>query len=220
MVVAVPDQNILEFTPLVPNLTFIGKSIIIPTRSSTMVECFAIDWLIVNLGLERVGIFTSPNLVSPMVQRNAYSDSPTAPLTTAVELFADASREQFVVQIRSEIFDGRKFSGQLSEFVKASEFANVLILTGSDSCFLSGAELEQPRISIVSEASNVVNGGLAKHLCELIEKKDILMATTRGRNVEEIATISREMALVCAKMAGISKGSEMNIVPPSIKTLV
>jgi len=219
MVVVVADDDVFKFTPLVSNLDFAGKEIIVPTRSSSMVECFAIDWLIVNLGLERVGILTSPTLIDSMVQRNAYSEDPTAPLTTAVELFSNESRELFVVQIRSEILNGKKFASKLSNFITSNSFGNVLIMSGSDSCFLTGEELEAPKISIVPDASRVVSGGIAKRLCELIEKREILVGMTRGKSGEEIAIVSREMALMCAKTIGISEPT-MNRVPLSIEAIV
>ena len=214
-------DDILEFTPLVDNLDLSGgKQLVVPTRSSTMVECFAVDWLIVNLGLERVGIFSSPTIISPMVQRNAYSEDPSAPLTTAVELFASKNRDLFVVQIRAEILDGKMFAQKFSKFVEMhAQEVKVVIVSGSDSCFLTGDELTSQRIGFASEGSQIVNGGLVKRFIDVFEKKELVVASTRGKGAEEIAKLSLEMAgAVCSKLLGVT--DDMKIVPCSIRTIV
>jgi len=214
-------DDILEFTPLVDNLDLSGgKQLVVPTRSSTMVECFAVDWLIVNLGLERVGIFSSPTIISPMVQRNAYSEDPSAPLTTAVELFASKNRDLFVVQIRAEILDGKMFAQKFSKFVEMhAQEVKVVIVSGSDSCFLTGDELTSQRIGFVAEGSQIVNGGLAKRFVEVFEENELVVASTRGKGAEEIVTLSLEMArAVCGKLLGVM--NDMKIVPCSIRTIV
>jgi hypothetical protein len=214
-------DNIFEFTPLVENLDLSGgKQLVVPTRSSSMVECFAIDWLIVNLGLDRVGIFSSPTMISPMVQRNAYSEDPSAPLTTAVELFATKNRDMFLLQIRSEILDGKMFAQKFSQFVEMhAQEAKVVILSGSDSCFLTGDELKSQRIGFASGGSQIVNGGLATRFVEVFDEKEVMVASTRGRGAEEIATLSLEMArAVCSKILGVT--NDMKIVPCSIRTIV
>ncbi len=204
----------LEFTPSVPNLDLKG-TIFIPTRSSTMVECFAIDWIIYNLKLDRVGLFTSPSLISPLVQLNAFSDDMSGPLTTAVELFANEARTIFAIQIRSEILNKKQFASQMGKFV--TPFDKVIILTGSDSCFLSGHDLEKPQIRW--DCDSVVNGGLVKYLESEIEESKIVVASTRGKGIGEVVSVAQELAKAC--MVEIGQGPEsISVAPPSVRLVV
>ena len=208
-------QDNLEFTPLVPNVDLKG-TVFVPTRSSTMVECFAIDWLICNLKLERVGMFTCPSLVSPLVQLNAYIDDESAALTTAVELFANKGRDLFAIQIRSEILRKKQFATQIANFL-SSLFEKIIVVSGSDSCYLSGEELEKPQISW--DCDYVVNGGIAQYLCRELSGKKLVVASTRGKGIGEIILVAKDMAKACAGEVGVCPET-IAVPPPSVRLVV
>ena len=211
----------------VVSVSLAGKTLVLPSCSDSLVDNFAIDWIIESLGLKSVAVLASP-FVTPMVQSNAFSGD-SASFTTAMEVYASGESSVAAVQIRSSVTAKSNLASQLIELAKSLQVKSVLVV-GSASGFLqSGDTLENgghlriagnvADIQVAGmeriETHDIHQGGMLTHFLS----RDIpaLVAITRGTGFLETRMLSEESALAVLT----ATATECNgLRPPlSIKTL-
>jgi len=164
-----------------------GKKLFVPSVSSTMVECVAIDSLVKSKGLKRIAVISSP-VVMPFIATNENGD-----LLSACELYSDEKGANFFIQIRSKILNKAQFVDEfISLFVDQFGVRDIVIVTGSDSCYMSGEALEkQERVGFVSlkESAELHGAGITKYLLASREVS-IVAGYMRGCGWEEVLHVS------------------------------
>jgi proteasome assembly chaperone 2 len=123
-----------------------GFKLIVPTVAVGNVAQLSMDLLISSLlrekKLARSGRICSP-LVRPVIGPNAY-DIFSPNVTTSMEVYHSVKLKMVLIQVRSPPFaEGKKqFIEQLSEWITAQRFEEVVILSSSFSQFISSPDIQ------------------------------------------------------------------------------
>jgi hypothetical protein len=156
--------------------------------------------------------------VDCIVQVNAYTKDVNSELTTGMELFSNQECDFFVIQIRGDVEHKNLFAKEILKFITANKFGETIVLTGSDSCFLTGQDLGEKTVELTNDCTHIVNGGFAKKIARGGDNSQLIVSYMRGYGICEIHDKSKEMAKLCCKLVGVSEG--ISQIPPSLKTLV
>ncbi|KAL9711638.1 hypothetical protein Ac2012v2_004709 [Leucoagaricus gongylophorus] len=124
-----------------------GKVLIVPVVSAANVPQLAVDLIITTLRLERIGV-VDPSYFVPVV--GGREDGEPG-VTTALELFGKPEFGIMIFQQRSPVLKSRKadFIAALIEFIKTSQFACVLFLSGVDVLNRTDTQMLTPTYQIV-----------------------------------------------------------------------
>ena len=226
MGVAVNNETQIQISNL--TLSVAGKTLIVPGCSASLVENFALDWIIHSLKLNRVAIASSP-FVAPMVQSNVFGPH----ITSAFEVYSAESAPVAVVQIRSLVSNKRLFARNLIDLANSLQVENVLVLGSASGFLLSGAELENPsRLRVTGlDASNLTpleedlelhECGMLREFLDLSKKSETMsiatiLALTSGFGYTETQLLSEELARVV--LTSLEIELKELIVPQSVKAL-
>lgn len=206
-----------------------GKTLIVPACSASLVDNFALDWIIQSLKLDRVAIASSP-FVAPMVQSNVFGPH----LTSAFEVYSAESASVAVVQIRSLVSNKKLFARNLIDLANSLRVAKIVVLGAASGFLLSGAELENPsRLRVTGWGASTLTPleedlelhecGMLREFLTLSKKSDTksiaaILALTSGFGYTETQLLSEQLARAVLTSLGIEL-KEM-IVPQSVKALV
>lgn len=110
--------------------------------SAGVVGQLAVDLLITNCSLARVGYLDCPDVV-PVVGNDCFSETSAGVLHVAVEVFQDFKNAFTVVQVRSPVLGGLKgkLADQLIEWITKERFAQVFVLCGADAGRMTDKQL-------------------------------------------------------------------------------
>jgi hypothetical protein len=165
---------VLEYSTF-PESLVKGKTLLVPGCSRSLVDNFAVDWIIQTLAFSSVAVLNS-NWVEPLVQPQVFpsSDNACEGVTSSMELYTDAAAEIAVIQIRSNVISRPALAEEIFQFASKFEVSKILIVGSADGCFMSGTSLEQDsrlRTTLESDQSieridpiDVHSGGILKSL--------------------------------------------------------
>jgi proteasome assembly chaperone 2 len=113
-------------------ISFAKKSLFLPSLNVGNIGQLSIDVILTTFQLKRVGFLVSP-YVTPSVG-NYTSNS----VTTSLEVFQSTSGSTFYIQQRAPICKGRnrEYTLDLVEWIKASEFSEVILLNSAEKSIL------------------------------------------------------------------------------------
>jgi hypothetical protein len=133
-----------------------GKILVVAGCSKSLVDNFAIDWIIQSLNLSSISVWNSMN-VEPLIQPQVFSrDTNASPVTCAVELFTNKTSPIAVLQVRSNVVNRRNFTSEVISFAKSESMNRIVVVGSADGCMLSGDELESRKDRIITIYSNSV----------------------------------------------------------------
>lgn len=127
----------MEFVPVfgtTPDLSALsGSTLVLPTFSAGMSPMIAVDLFLLNEKPDKLGYIKS-DMIAPLVQMGTLAQAGEAPtLQMPCELFLSKDRRYTFLVLRSGVVEGkmRAFGDALAEFVAASKFKRVHILTST-----------------------------------------------------------------------------------------
>jgi predicted ATP-grasp superfamily ATP-dependent carboligase len=173
-------------------MSIAGKTLIIPCVSTSLADCFAIDWIIESLGLHRLHVFNS-EFVDPLVMV-------TDKITAAMELYGSSTSTFAVIQIRSNVLSRVQLAEELIAFAKTSEVAEIVLITSASAFLLSGTDLESlvdSRVRNFTELdlSGLSGTGLMKYMLKNAEVKvSGFVGFVSGMGFQETVQVSRGLA--------------------------
>lgn len=213
-----------------PSLDLNSKTVIVAGCSKSLVDNFAVDWIIESLALKRIAILSSTE-VEAMVQPAAFSTTDSH-FTTSFEIYGSFESSIVVVQIRSKIYNRELLSEQLIQYCGDHHAKEVLVVGASDACYLSGEALEKndrfrsaakARDSLTHiEVSDIHSGGLVKSLLQKTSKKlpiSAILVLVSGLGYMETRILSEQLALHVLNDLKVDIAGSL-IEPISIKQLV
>jgi predicted ATP-grasp superfamily ATP-dependent carboligase len=181
----------------VPSIQLKDKTLVVPGCSASLVDNFAIDWIIESINLERVCVFDSVH-VNPLVQGNAFGGSQP---TTAMELFSLEASELAVLQIRSMVTSKNALAHEIVEFARKHNIPKILIIAAASGHLLSGEALEsQNKIRTIDNTLTLDeyhNAGILKPLMRLSDSQvgvSGIVVMTSGMGFVEARLLSEELA--------------------------
>lgn len=215
---------------LSPSVDLNGKTVIVAGCSKSLVDNFAVDWIIESLALKRIAILSSA-AVEAMVQPSAFSTTDSH-FTTSFEMYGSADCSLVVIQIRSKIISRESLSEELIQFCIDHGAKELVVVGAGDACFLSGEALEKNhRLRSVGnlrnslspiEVADIHSGGLVKSLVRRSSDElpiSVMLVLVSGLGYIETRVLSEQLALhVLDELKVDVKGSLKE--PISIKQLV
>ena len=173
-----------------------NKTLLIPACADSLIDNFALDWIIQTLGLKSVAVLSS-QYVQPLVQAPLFN-SPR-PVTTAMELYSLPDSEIAVIQIRSTVTSKSLLAQELTHFF-AEKVKQIQIVAACSGYLLSGAALESTsRIrgrnvdSLPNLPEEIHCGGMTNAFLKQ-EGSKIFLAVSSGHGFDEIALLSEQLA--------------------------
>ncbi|KAJ2506310.1 hypothetical protein IWW47_001642 [Coemansia sp. RSA 2052] len=126
-----------------------GSTLILPTVSIGNVPQLAIDLVINTLRLSRIGVIDDSALL-PVSGLSSFDHISSRPVP--LEVYQSSDAKWTVLQQRSPPLakHHRLFAESILEFIKASEFDRVVLLTSSDAALRTDALIDGPQIRSIS----------------------------------------------------------------------
>jgi len=146
------------------NFKLSGKLLVVPVVSTANVSQLAADLIIASLTLKRLAVI-DPSYFVPFVGGREDGEEG---VSTPCELFGGADVDIVVVQQRSPVLKSQKerFVHKLLEFIKSSDVAAVLLLSGMDQTIRSDAQMLNPTYYIYPQ-SNPLSSTALKNVLSL-----------------------------------------------------
>lgn len=209
-----------------------GKVLVVSGCSRSLVDNFAVDWIIQSLGLSSIAVIAS-EYVHPLVQAQAFPESTTFGVTSSIELYSSDSKNLAVLQIRSDVVSKAAFADEVVEFARTAGVGKIVVVGSADACFMTGHSLESdervrslgsgqtgfPQIPI----EEVHACGILKRLFEknstALPVESILMLVS-GLGFEESCIRSERLARIVLEFLGFDFGDKTLAVPLSVQQLL
>lgn len=200
-----------------------NTTLVVPGCSASLVDNFAIDWIIESLGLQSVAVFDSEN-VTPMVQQGVFGESK---ITSAMELYSAPDSTVSVLQIRSSVVSHEGLAKELVEL--GQQFARIVVIGAASAFMLSGKGLEETsRFRVLGaaqdgwasiELADVHQGGILKRLVSAESKVPLscYLVLTSGQGYVETRFLSEELAAKTVDVLGLKL--DRLLTPKSVLTL-
>ena len=216
----------LSFFPAEEVQSLKNKTLLIPACADSLIDNFALDWIIQTLGLQSVAVLSS-QYVQPLVQAPLFNSA--RPVTTAMELFSLPDSEIAVIQIRSTVTSKSLLAQELTHFF-AEKVKQIQIVAACSGYLLSGVALESTsRIRgrnvdslLPSLPEEIHCGGMTNAFLKQ-EGSKIFLAVSSGHGFDEIALLSEQLASAVLQdvlSSGPSGQFKQLQVPLSVKQLL